>query len=225
MTQKPFVKKQIKGQDVSFLDYTGKDFIRTLQRIKDWVDQDLTVSKTQAMDIDQKAWQGGVAGINMQESSLGYVTGVPLFGKDNVTTGIPLAIDGGNGGCLTYFVNTLIPAKAPYAQEALDWLVWCNDPANTEFMNNILTYRWYPVFKSVVPDIIEKDDNYKWMSVWGPMIDKSIAYPNDSPYYNLNIPLINKHATKLWAGEYKSAEECATALDKDAVDVTTRQAS
>jgi len=223
MTQQPFIKKQIKGQEISFLDFKGKDFIRTLQRIKDWVDQDLTVSKTQAMDLDFKAWQGGVAGLNMQESSLGYVTGVPLFGKDNVAPSVPLPIDGGNGGCLTYFVNTLIPAKAPHAQEALDWLLWCNDPANTDFMNNILTYHWYPVFKSVVADIMEKDDNYKWMAVWGPQIDKSIPYPNDNPYYNLNTDLINKHATKFWAGDYKTAEECAAGLDQDVTDSTTRQ--
>ena len=223
MTQQPFVKKQIKGQDISFLDFKGKDFIRTLQRIKDWVDQDLTVSKTQAMDINFKAWQGGVAGINMQESSLGYVTGGPLFGKDNVSPSVPLPIDGGNGGCLTYFVNTLIPAKSPHPQEALDWLLWTNDPKNTDFMNNILSYHWYPVFKSVVSDIMEKSSDYKWMSVWGPQIDKSIPYPNDNPYYNLNTALINKHATKLWDGEYKTAEECAAALDKDVTDSTTRQ--
>lgn len=225
MTQKPFIKKQIKGQEISFLDFTGKDFIRTLQRIEDWVTEGLTVSKTQAFDINFKAWEGGVAGINMQESSLGYVTGVPLFGKDNVDPSVPLPIDGGNGGCLTYYVNTLIPAKCPHPQEALDWLLWTNDPANTDFMNNVLSYHWYPVFKSVVDDIMVKNPDYKWMSVWGPQIDKSIPYPNDSPYYNLNTDLINKHATMLWDGQYKTAEECATALDKDVTAATMRQMS
>lgn len=225
MTQQPFIKKQIKGQEISFLDFKGKDFIKTLNLIKSWVDQGLTVSKTQAMDVDFKAWQGGVAGINMQESSLGYVTGAPLFGKDNVNPSVPLPIDGGNGGCLTYYVNTLIPAKAPHPQEALDFLLWTNDPNNKEFMQTVLNYHWYPVFKSIIPDMMEKDPNFKWMAVWGPQIDKSVPYPNDSPYYNLNTALINKHCTKLWDGEYKTAEECAAGLDKDVTDATTRQMS
>jgi hypothetical protein len=92
-------------------------------------------------------------------------------------------------------------------------------------MTNILDYHWYPVFKSVATDLMAKNDNYKFMTVWGDQIDKSIPYPNDSPYYNLNTDLINKHANKFWAGEYKTAEECAKALDKDVTDATTRQAS
>lgn len=34
--------------------------------------------------------------------------------------------------------------------------------------------------------MMDKDPTNKWMSVWGPQIDRSIPCPNDSPYYNLN---------------------------------------
>jgi hypothetical protein len=79
------------------------------------------------------------------------------------------------------------------------------------------------VWQSVIKDYIEKDDNYKWMGVWGPQIQKSVPYPNDHPYYNLNIDRINKHATKFWTGEYKTAEETAAALDKDVRDTISAQ--
>lgn len=73
------------------------------------LDQDLTVSKSQAV-------------------------------KNNVYPSVPLPVERGNGGCLTYYVNTLIPKKAPHAQEARDFLVWTNDPNNKAFMQTVLTY-------------------------------------------------------------------------------------
>ncbi|MGI8551142.1 MAG: hypothetical protein ACR2PL_10230, partial [Dehalococcoidia bacterium] len=185
MTDKPFIQAPIGNKTLSILDFQGKGFIKVLNTIKDWQKQDLTIAN-QVMDVDFKAWTGGIAGINMQESSLGYFTAVPLFGKDNVNTAVPLPIDGGNGGCLTYFVNTLITNKAPYPQQAMDFLLWANDPTNKDFVQDILDYHWYPVWNTVAQDIIAKDDRYKWMAVWGPQIEKSIPYTSDHPFYNLN---------------------------------------
>jgi ABC-type glycerol-3-phosphate transport system substrate-binding protein len=222
MTEQPFTQFAVGNQQLSVLDFKGKAFIRVLNRIKDWQQQGLTAPDN-AMDVEFKAWNGGVSGIVMQESSLGYFSGVPLFGKDNLYPAVPLPIDGGNGGCLTYFVNTLLTAKAPYPQEAMDFLLWANDPNHKDFVLNILDYHWYPVWNTVIKEYIEKDDRYKFMQVWGPQIEKSVPYPNDHPHYNLSIPRINAHATKFWTGEYKSAEETAAALDKDVRDSIAKQ--
>jgi ABC-type glycerol-3-phosphate transport system substrate-binding protein len=222
VTDKPFTRFQAGNQELSILDFKGPGFLKVLNLVKSWQQQGLTAPDN-AMDVEFKAWLGGVSGIVMQESSLGYFAGVPLFGQDNLYPSVPLPIDGGNGGCLTYFVNTLITAKAPYPQEAMEFLLWANDPAHTEFVQNILDYHWYPVWNTVIKDYIEKDERYKWMGVWGPQIEKSVPYTSDHPFYNLSIPRINAHATKFWTGEYKSAEETAAALDKDVRDAMTKQ--
>jgi ABC-type glycerol-3-phosphate transport system substrate-binding protein len=163
-------------------------------------------------------YSGKVASVQAQSSR--GVWGQNAFGTDKVaTSNVATKAKGYVGsGTVVWGNGTSLINKAPYAQEAMDYLIYTIGPQNVGFHKIVIKTGKTPVFESIYSDVIATDPQfrtYQWMLGELENARQSLVCPRTcefsiqhSAYKKHVVPFLEKDAGV-------SPKECALAIWKD----------
>ncbi|MBM3189646.1 MAG: twin-arginine translocation signal domain-containing protein [Chloroflexi bacterium] len=170
-------------------------------------------------------YSGKVASVQAQSSR--GVWGQNAFGSDKVATSpIPTREPGGGVGSVYWGNGFAILNKAPFPQEATDYLVYTMGPQNTWFQKAVIKSGKTPIYNSAYENIIKTDPQmgiYRWMVGMLDDVNRSVPAPRNN-YYTIQNTMFQKHrVTFTEVGSTMTPEECAQLILKDTQDEIAKQ--
>ena len=157
-TDKPYT-------DEGILDWTGPAMMEVLAFMKRLIVQE-ELTPPHGYDGVIDAYFGGKLATFHAQSSRG-VWGQNAFGTDKVVTSPVIHKAKGVGVGAVYWCNNLaILNKAPYPQEACDYLIYTMGPQNVDFQKTVIRTGKTPVYNSIYENVIKSDPQfriYQWM--------------------------------------------------------------
>jgi len=168
---------------------------------------------------------GKVASVQAQSSR--GVWGQMAFGTDKVATSpIPTRVKGGGAGSVYWGNGTAVINKAPYPQEATDYLIYTMGPQNLGFQKAVIKTGKTPIYYSAYEKIIETDPQfrtYQWMIGMLEDVERSVVTPRNQ-YYLIEHTYWNKHRVPFTEpGSTMTPEECAQLILKDSEEEIAKQ--
>ena len=172
------------------------------------------------------SYYGGKVASVQAQSSRG-VWGQMAFGSDKVATSpIPTRVAGGGAGSVYWGNGTAVINKAPYPQEATDYLVYTMGPQNLGFQKAVIKTGKTPIYNSAYEQIIETDPQfrtYQWMIGMREDVKRSVVAPRNN-YYIIQHTYWNKHRVPFTEpGSTMTPEECAQLILKDSKEEIAKQ--
>jgi ABC-type glycerol-3-phosphate transport system substrate-binding protein len=169
-------------------------------------------------------YSGKVASVQAQSSR--GVWGQNTFGTDKVATSpIPTKVKGGGSGSVYWGNGVAILNKAPFPQEACDYMVYTMGPQNTGFQKTVMRTGKTPIYNSAY-QIIETEPQfrtYEWMIGMLEDVNRSVVAPRNT-YYTIQNTMWNKHRiTFTEPGSTMSPEECAKLIMEDSLAEIAKQ--
>jgi len=157
-TDKPYTADGI-------IDWTGAAMMDVLAFMRRLIlEEEVTPPHGKDGAID--AYFGGKVATFHAQSSRG-VWGQNAFGTDKVVTSPTIRQKKGAGVGACYWCNNLaVLNKAPYPQEACDYLIYSLGPQNVEFQKVIIKTGKTPIYNSIYDNVIKSDPQfgiYRWM--------------------------------------------------------------
>lgn len=170
-------------------------------------------------------YSGKVASVQAQSSR--GVWGQNAFGTDKVATSpIPTKEPGGGAGSVYWGNGVAILNKAPYPQEAADYLIYTMGPQNLGFQKTVIRTGKTPIYDSAYEAIIKTDPQfrtYQWMVGMREDAANSVVTPRNN-YYLIQHSMFRKHIVPFTEpGSTMSPEECAQLILKDSKDEISKQ--
>ncbi len=157
-TDKPYTSDPL-------IDWTGSammDVLAFMQRLI--LKEELTPPHGSDGYVD--AYLGGKVATLHAQSSRG-VWGQNAFGTDKVVTSPTIRQKKGGGVGACYWCNNLgVLNKAPFPQEAADFLIYTMGPANVDFQKTVIKTGKTPIYNSIYDNVIKGDPQfgtYQWM--------------------------------------------------------------
>jgi len=139
-------------------------------------------------------YSGKVASVQAQSSR--GVWGQNAFGTDKVATSpIPTKEKGSGAGSVYWGNGVAVLNKAPYPQEAADYLIYTMGPQNLGFQKTVIRTGKTPIYNSAYEKIIEADPQfrtYKWMVGMREDASNSVVTPRNN-YYLIQHSMYQKH--------------------------------
>jgi ABC-type glycerol-3-phosphate transport system substrate-binding protein len=133
------------------------------------------------------------------------------------TSPIPTKVKGGGSGSVYWGNGVAILNKAPFPQEACDYMVYTMGPQNTGFQKTVMRTGKTPIYDSAY-EIIQTDPQfrtYEWMIGMREDANRSVVTPRNT-YYLIQHTMWNKHRiTFTEPGSTMSPEECAKLILDD----------
>jgi len=162
-------------------------------------------------------YAGRLASVQAQSSR--GVWGQLAFGTDKVVTSqIPVLTKGKGAGTPFWGNCTSLLNKAPFPQEAMDFLIYAIGPQNTALQQAIIKSGKTPVYQSAYDKIINGDPAYgtfKWMNAMRDQVDRSVSRPFNN-YFSINAGVYAKYIVKYTEPDSTlTAEEVAASIIKD----------
>jgi ABC-type glycerol-3-phosphate transport system substrate-binding protein len=169
-------------------------------------------------------YSGKVASVQAQSSR--GVWGQNAFGTEKVATSpIPTKVKGGGAGSVYWGNGVAILNKAPFPQEAADYLVYTMGPANTGFQQTVMRTGKTPIYNSAYEIITTNPQfrTYEWMIDMRENAEKSVVTPRNN-YYLIQHSMFNKHRIAFTEpGSTMSPEEVAKLIMDDSVAEIAKQ--
>ena len=210
--------------DEGLIAWQAPEAVESLAFFKKLVSEKLT--PPHGSDGWYEMFTGGKIGSVQAQSSRG-VWGQMIFGAEKMATSpIPEKVKGGGSGTVYWGNGVALVNKAPYPQEAMDYIVYAMGPQNLDFQKTVIKSGKTPVYKSAYDKIILADPafaTYKWMTTMRDDVARSVPVPVNTYYliqhtmYTKNIVLFTDE------GSAMSAEECAQKILKDSKDEIAKQ--
>jgi len=168
---------------------------------------------------------GKVASVHAQSSR--GVWGQNAFGTDKCTTSPMVHQTKGGGSGAPYWGNDVsILNKAPYPQEATDYLIYTMGPQNLGFQKTVIRTGKTPVYNSVYEKIIKTDPQfrtYQWMIAMREDVEGAVPLPQTT-WIDIQYDAYNKHIVEFTEPDSTmSAEECGQLILKDAKEEIAKQ--
>ena len=171
-------------------------------------------------------YSGKVASVQAQSSR--GVWGQNAFGTDKVATS-PIALKEkgiANAGSVYWGNGVAILNKAPYPQEATDYLIYTMGPQNLDFQKTVIKTGKTPIYNSAYEKIIKGDPKfgvYRWMVEMLENVKKSVPAPRNN-YYTIQHTMFKKHIVNFTEkGSTMSPEEVAELIYKDSKEEIAKQ--
>jgi ABC-type glycerol-3-phosphate transport system substrate-binding protein len=169
-------------------------------------------------------YSGKVASVQAQSSR--GVWGQNAFGTEKVATSpIPTKEAGGGVGSVYWGNGLAILNKAPYPQEATDYLIYTMGPQNTGFQKTVMKTGKTPIYNSAY-DIIREDPQfrtYEWMLGMVEDVKNSVPTPRNN-YYIIQHTAFNKHKVPFTEpGSEMTPEECTQLILEDTREEIEKQ--
>ncbi len=147
------------------IDWTGAAMMDVLAFMRRLILEE-EVTPPHGKDGVTEAYFGGKVATFHAQSSRG-VWGQNAFGTDIVVTSPTIRQQKGGGVGACYWCNNLaVLNKAPYPQEACDYLIYTMGPQNIDFQKTVIKTGKTPIYTSIYDNVIEGDPQfgiYKWM--------------------------------------------------------------
>jgi len=197
--------------DEGLVDWMGEDMIDVLAFYKKMVVQE-QVTPPHGFDGWLDAFYAGkVASVHAQSSR--GVWGQNAFGTDKCTTSPIIPKAKGLGSGAPYWGNDMaILNKAPYPQEAMDFLVYTMGPQNIGFQKTVIRTGKTPVYNSIYDKVINGDPQfrvYQWMNGMRQDVERAVKLPQTT-YVDLQYAAYDKQIVNLTEpGSQMTPEECA----------------
>ena len=203
------------GDDM-LLRWDTPEAISALKTYKQMVTEGLT--PPHGFDNWLDAYYAGRLSSVQAQSSRG-VWGQLAFGTDKVMTSqIPVMTKGKGAGTAFWGNCTSLLTKAPYPQEAMDYLIYTMGPQNTGMQQATIKSGKTPVYQSAYDKIINGDPAYgtfKWMNAMREQVDRSMSRPFNN-YFSIMGSVYAKYIVQFTEpGASISAEEVAANIVKD----------
>ncbi|MFO7918390.1 MAG: substrate-binding domain-containing protein [Anaerolineae bacterium] len=210
--------------DEGLIDWESDEMIESLAFYKKLiVEEELTPPHGSDGWLDAY-YAGKVASVQAQSSR--GVWGQNAFGTDKVSTSpIPTREPGGGVGSVYWGNGVAILNKAPYPQEATDYLIYTMGPQNTGFQKTVMQTGKTPIYHSAY-DIIEQDPQfrvYEWMLDMVEDVENSIPAPRNNYYTIQNTVFQNHRVTFTEVGSEMTPEECAQLILEDSREEIEKQ--
>jgi len=163
-------------------------------------------------------YSGKVASVQAQSSR--GVWGQMAFGADKVASSlVPAKAKGYIGSGTPMWGNaTSLIEKAPYPQEAMDYLIYTMGPQNVGFQKIVIRTGKTPIYESIYRDVIAVDPKfrtYQWMVSQLENVRGSVVVPRSFEFVIENTAYHKHMAPFLEKGAGISPKECALAIWKD----------
>ncbi len=170
-------------------------------------------------------YSGKVASVQAQSSR--GVWGQNAFGTDKVATSpIPVKTKGKGAGSVYWGNGVAILNKAPFAQEAADYLFYTMGPQNEGFQKTVIKSGKTPIYNSAYEKIIQTDPQfrtYQWMIGMREDVAKSVVTPRNTYYLIQHTMYVKYLAPFTEVGSTMTPEECAQSILKDSKEEISKQ--
>lgn len=168
---------------------------------------------------------GKVASVQAQSSR--GVWGQNAFGTDKVATSpIPVKAKGKGAGSVYWGNGVALLNKAPFAQEAADYIFYTMGPQNEGFQKTVIKTGKTPVYNSAYEKIIKTDPQfrtYQWMIGMREDVAKSVVTPRNTYYLIQHTMYVKYLAPFTDPGSKMTPEECAQSILKDSKEEISKQ--
>lgn len=203
--------------DEGLVDWLSPEMIEALAFFKKMVvEKELTPPHGYDGWLDA-FYAGKVASVQAQSSR--GVWGQNAFGTDKCITSPLIPKAPGEGSGAPYWGNDLsIVNKAPYPQEATDYLIYTMGPQNLWFQKTVIRTGKTPVYNSIYEKVIKSDPQfrvYQWMIGMREDVERAIPMPKTT-WVDIQYAAYGKHIVNFTEpGSTMTPEECAKLIYED----------
>ncbi|MEA3407988.1 MAG: extracellular solute-binding protein [Chloroflexota bacterium] len=211
--------------DEGLVDWLGDDMQEALTFFKKLVvEEELTPPHGFDGWLDA-FYSGKVASVQAQSSR--GVWGQRAFGTEKMTTSPIVPKKKGAGSGAPYWGNDLaLVNKAPYPQEAVDYLIYTMGPQNVGFQKTVIKTGKTPVYNSIYESVIKGDPQfrtYQWMIDMREDVENAVPLPQTT-WVDIQYSAYNKHIVNFTEpGSTMSPEECAQLIYDDVKEEVEKQ--
>jgi hypothetical protein len=155
------------------------------------------------------------------------VWGQNAFGTDKCTTSPIVPKVKGSGSGAPYWGNDLaIINKAPFPQEATDWLIYTMGPQNVGFQKTVIRTGKTPVYNSIYDSVINGDPQfriYAWMNEMRSDVERAIKLPQTT-WVDIQYDAWGKYIVLFTEPDATmKPEECAKLIMDQVLEETAKQ--
>jgi len=191
-TESPFLPNGL-------IDVTGEGMIKTMQLLKYWIDEGLSMPESMWYpfpgDAYAEPYLKGQYGMFVYQHSAG-IWAYQTIGKENSgLTRLPKDVAGG-----TVFWSTpaYLYTDAPHPQEAVDFLIWAFRPSNDFTWEKIFESGKLPPYKAPYARFAEGNPDLEWALDMLSVLEEATPIPNTTNFTaQLDIlrPWVEKYLT------------------------------